>query len=694
MANAFTLFGSLKADTGAFERAMKSSDRLVSEVGRDIDQTAGKAVKLGLTSATTARQFEKLNERLLTNRNLLHDAAKAFQDGDISAKRMASTFAQVERATVSVSSRVRDLKAQLSDLQGSTSQLEIFRQGIAGQQGGSAQGSFFSRLSGFQKQQLSFQANDIISGLAMGQSPFQILTQQSGQIFQILTQTKATQEGITKAANASAIAQKAFAAESSAAAQAIAQSHQGMTILGASAVSLGAVFAAGTVAIAATYKITQDIEKATKKRLELEQKVTDEWNKQFGLIGQIKKDLADAAKERAFDRFLGDGNAFTLAATRNKLQAELDANQKLITGEMQRRQLLASKFPQEMVTKLVGSTVADLKSAGFNLLSPERIGEMTDQIKKLDAQIDELNAKAPPSISRQIQQTNYQSAINAYQASVAAQARSVIEAAEKEKKAAEERRKLIDENISKVKDLAQTYRNALSGTFQSYGAQNPFVKLFNDANTAMTALRQNTLGLSADLRSSLTAMQQATNMRALMTQRISNALEVNKYQDLARQFRAGSLDANNTANFQANIDRQLKAIGVLGMTSETFKVLSDGSLQKVTNQFAELQREVRSKAVTDLLSTVDPARLTPSQRSIGASAFDNTASALRTQETNAATLMRQQYEAQVRVEERITELVNLVKSGKVNSLDIAIQDSTNSTSAQTATPQLTKLRYR
>lgn len=51
-------------------------------------------------------------------------------------------------------------------------------------------------LSAFQLTNLSFQLNDVVSGLAMGQSPFMIMAQQGGQVYQIL---QTAQGGVTGA---------------------------------------------------------------------------------------------------------------------------------------------------------------------------------------------------------------------------------------------------------------------------------------------------------------------------------------------------------------------------------------------------------------------------------------------------------------------------------------------------------------
>ena len=55
MAAVFTLFGELKADTGAFKNSLRDAEARLKATERAIEQTEAKAKKIGMTSATTAR---------------------------------------------------------------------------------------------------------------------------------------------------------------------------------------------------------------------------------------------------------------------------------------------------------------------------------------------------------------------------------------------------------------------------------------------------------------------------------------------------------------------------------------------------------------------------------------------------------------------------------------------------------------
>jgi hypothetical protein len=95
---------------------MQRADTRLLETGKNILATEKRAKDLGVTTATSARSFEKLQEKLnLANRNLTATAS-AFQKGEASAKQMASALMAVDRAASAVNSRLRDTQARLADV--------------------------------------------------------------------------------------------------------------------------------------------------------------------------------------------------------------------------------------------------------------------------------------------------------------------------------------------------------------------------------------------------------------------------------------------------------------------------------------------------------------------------------------------------------------------------------------------------
>jgi TP901 family phage tail tape measure protein len=115
MANTFTLFGELKADTGAFERSLLQADKLLSDTAKAIGTVEQQAQNVGKTSAATARQFEKFNDTVNTQRQRVLDAAEAFRKGDIGARQFANVINQAENRAGGLNSRLKDTSAQLTD---------------------------------------------------------------------------------------------------------------------------------------------------------------------------------------------------------------------------------------------------------------------------------------------------------------------------------------------------------------------------------------------------------------------------------------------------------------------------------------------------------------------------------------------------------------------------------------------------
>lgn len=116
MAAVFTLFGELKADTGAFKNSLRDAEARLKATERAIEQTEAKAKKIGMTSATTARSFEKMNEKVAETRAKLQQTSAAFERGEVSSRKLGTTFQSVDRATASLNSRLKDTHARMSDL--------------------------------------------------------------------------------------------------------------------------------------------------------------------------------------------------------------------------------------------------------------------------------------------------------------------------------------------------------------------------------------------------------------------------------------------------------------------------------------------------------------------------------------------------------------------------------------------------
>jgi TP901 family phage tail tape measure protein len=121
MANAFTLFGELKADTQSFKNSLRDADASLVATERAISTTEGKARSLGVTTAASARQFDRFNDTLSQARERLAATAAAFERGEASQAQMRAALLAVERTTAGVSSRLADAAARAEDFSSRTS---------------------------------------------------------------------------------------------------------------------------------------------------------------------------------------------------------------------------------------------------------------------------------------------------------------------------------------------------------------------------------------------------------------------------------------------------------------------------------------------------------------------------------------------------------------------------------------------
>lgn len=115
MPSVFQLWGEIKANTQDFESSLRNAEQRLKATEQAIGATEARAKGLGQTSATTARQYEKLNERITQQRDKLLQAATAYQRGDISAKQFANALNSVGQAASNVDSRIKDSQARLTD---------------------------------------------------------------------------------------------------------------------------------------------------------------------------------------------------------------------------------------------------------------------------------------------------------------------------------------------------------------------------------------------------------------------------------------------------------------------------------------------------------------------------------------------------------------------------------------------------
>lgn len=390
MPSVLDLFGELGLKTDQFDRTLKGSVAQMKAADAQLNKVIAVSNKLGDTSATVARRYEKLSDGIATQRRRLIEAANAFERGDINAKKFQSTIDSVSKSVDGLNSRVKDANARVTEL--SETGFTHFQNQIRGGITPSQSNDLFKRLSTFQKTQLSFQINDIITGLASGQNPLQILAQQGGQIFQIFQQTPGYMKNAAESAGvmatatrSAAVASKETAVATQATALASAEAAGSMTLFGVAVIPAVAALAAGAAIILSAKKLSEDILKASQERLKVEEAIVGALNKQNIAAAELKDRLKEEAGKRGFDRLTQSDDLRGLKQAREDLQRSVAETRQGIRDEVNRRAELAERFG---FTGPVAT--AYVKAGGETKAQTEELKRKEDQISALAARIEEL----------------------------------------------------------------------------------------------------------------------------------------------------------------------------------------------------------------------------------------------------------------------------------------------------------------
>lgn len=712
MPDIFDIAGSIILESNAFQGSVRAAESRLKGLDSALDSTIAKSNKLGDTSATVARRYEKLAEGIKAQRDRLLDNALAFEKGEISGKQFSNVVVSVDKATTTLNSKLKDAKARLTELNetGMThfqqqvtqavdvanNKLESFRQNIlATQRAASGQSAgLFSNLSGFQKTQLSFQANDIISGLLSGQSPLQIAAQQGGQIVQIFQQGKQAQEGVVTATQAAATAQAGLATSAQATATSMAATSASATVLGASVGTLVGLLSVGAIAIFAVYKTAQALEESAKQRLKLEELITGEFNRQNILAAELAKKRAAAAEERAFNQFAGTAPPELIQQQINQL-VQLEAAAVAKAAEIRRRQEAVAAVPGAGPNKLAETLVNQLKGEAAAAEAEAR--SFQEKILKLDeglAASKQRRADDDVKFTREAERAKFEAISEASKAALDAQEKAT--------------KKLIDDAKKKAKEFADQVKQAKAEIYNVFGAttDNPFTKIFLSGEQAVLRMLEATKGLGKELQGNLRKLIESDTATKAYRQSLDNALNASNLRAEAAKFASAGgfqrfapidgveesvarrarmqLFANYSSaaaraahfkqlteqivarDFQENIARQFGAIGATGNVARLNE-----------SQLAELDKKIIA-----ITQGVDPSKLNQQQRQVAADA--------RLREAG-----REEKESKEDREIRkdLRDYLKKLLEGK--ALEIEISDPQGLTAgAKTATPGTVNARYK
>lgn len=368
----------------------------------------------------------------------------------------------------------------------------------------------------------------------------------------VATTAASAAESTAVGATAATATAAATASETAAAAATVANTEAAaaITILGAPLAALGALVAVGATAIIAVKVGTDALAQSAARRLLSEELITKEYGRQQKAIFDLKKDALDfqrqeeaAQKGREFDASTQESteakDKTALELKRNSLQRNLDLVEKY---RALNKQTLGGTNPEDDArAKLLREEISKTNAALFN--------------------IDQANAKfRQPDSAADFQKRQ----------------KDAADAAEKEAKKQEEAAQKRIDDANRLKDQ---YEKTFDSLQQKANADNPFVKIWTDADKALIELRKNLKGVSPELLAIAENLQRKLNADALFNARIDNVLSVSDLRQQSSFFRNGQKAETP--------DDLLKR---LGFKPDEFKAFTDAQKLGLANQFGVNQR--------------------------------------------------------------------------------------------------------
>lgn len=280
-----------------------------------------------------------------------------------------------------------------------------------------------------------------------------------------------------------------------------------MTATKAAVIAMAPVMAAGAVAIGLTYKITGDIRKEAERRLKTEEAIAAATNRQYLAIEKAKKEYEELVKAQTAG-FVREDRQATLATLTNERLRE-------------RKALLA-----ELIR--LNPTSADA-------------GAMTNEILDINSQLRANDRTAGASRTQ-----HWADQLRA------AQRRDLAAAAEAAKRRADDIKKAQEQ----ANELGETWRDVFRSLSIQQGSDNPFVKVFFDADDAITKLKASIKGLPLEMQAAALASQRAFNATQLFGEQVNSAFRAFDLRETAARFRDG--DGSERRNLrQTSLDRYI-----------------------------------------------------------------------------------------------------------------------------------------
>jgi hypothetical protein len=679
--NVFDLFGTISLDTRDFDGSIKHVSTQLNTADAQLDKVISTSNKLGDTSATVGRRYEKFSESIEAQKQKLIANALAFEKGDISAKQFGNTIVSVDRQVAGLNSRLKDAAARATEL---------------GETGGT---HFQNQIGGAIAKQhslINLQAARPLQGLGpvlqgLGARQYGLDETLINILIVAARETgilKVAQEGVAtattiaaveeaklyKASELAAIYAKETAVGAEATAAATTEASTATTLLGSTLATVGGVLVLAVSSIAAAYKLTSDIRAEAEKRLQTELAIEGAINRQYEAYAKFKKELVDAADKRQSDSFLKNAGIgqlqFRLENEQNAYESE--AKSMFAAIEAARQQNIALGLTGNVATSNVNSAVP----AGYK----DRQDARQSAIKDLQAQIAQLKASNTQSSSDFVKGVQGRQ-VELFKQGVKDQEKAAKDASEAQKKAAEAAKKLAEALERAGSEVVHVF---------SQTTDNPFSKILEQRAAAVLQLRDafKDIGLP-DIHRRLKGMINEQTERSTVGQRISTNLSILGLQEGYEQFSRGTTDSNAVSFYkQALANPNLRGDLRQQYTRDLGYVQSDEFHKKLKDQVAAVYeggkggpQDVIDKQLLGLAQNLKPEQLDRGEQKTFADAF------LREIKHKAV----EEKEAKERDKE-MGEILKKLSAGSLNT--VTFKDESNSVKSITsATPAATANRY-
>lgn len=238
---------------------------------------------------------------------------------------------------------------------------------------------------------------------------------------------------------------------------------------------------------------------------------------------------------------------------------------------------------------------------------------------------------------------------------------------QKQEREAEQRRlEGVQKGLELAKKTGDAWKEAFAGIAEREGAHNPFVKIYSDGETALKTFREQTKGLSQDLREQGEVALRNQQALSLFSARVDSAMTAASLRDEARRLREDPNAAEKRATALAKFDARRKAEEASGLYRNPLYQDIDRALiaqsedrESAADRFDRQARKLRSfggvsdeeKALIDsrligLSKGVDPKDLRDDQREQVAKALERQAERTERREIDAMQLRQKTYEVQ------------------------------------------------